>query len=148
QKKNPDVAELVRGKTGRVYAVDTNQELLAFITKHASEKGVTNIVPFFAESTFPDLLQQMVDFIFMRNVTHHISNRVEYFTGLKKILKPDGRLAIIEYDGRGGFFSFQRLHRHFVPPSILQGELKQAGFMLLNSYDFLSDQSFTIFGLK
>ncbi len=136
------------GSLGCVYAVDTNQELLAYITKHASEQGMTNIVPLFVGSTFPELPEQKVDLVFMRNVTHHIPNRVDYFKHIRKNMKTGGRLAIIEYDGRGGFFSFQRLHRHFVPLNVLKDELKQAGFVVQNSNDFLSEQSFTIFSLK
>jgi arsenite methyltransferase len=86
--------------------------------------------------------------VFLRNVTHHLSNRINYFHQLKETLKPNGKIVIIEYDERGGFFSFHRLHRHFVPQSILHEEMKQAGYVLQKNYDFLSEQSFSIFTLK
>ena len=90
----------------------------------------------------------MFDLIFLRNVTHHLPNRINYFKDLSSTLKPDGKIVIIEYDGRGGFFSFQRLHKHFVPKDQLQDEMKQAGYKLQESYDFLSEQSFTVFTLS
>jgi ubiquinone/menaquinone biosynthesis C-methylase UbiE len=133
------------GDKGKVYAVDTNQEFLAFIKKQALEQGLTNVVTMHTASEHPDLPKHMFDYVFMRNVSHHLSNRVDYFRRLKKRLKPDGKIVIIEYDGRGGFFSFHRLHRHFVPQNILLEEMKQAGYSIQNSYDFLSEQSFTIF---
>jgi len=133
------------GDKGKVYAVDTNQEFLAFIKKQAMEQRVTNIVTMHTGSEHPDLPKHTFDYVFLRNVSHHLPNRVEYFQRLKETLKPDGKIAIIEYDGRGGFFSFHKLHRHYVPQHALLDEMKQAGYSIQKSYDFLSQQSFTIF---
>jgi len=136
------------GDKGKVYAVDTNQEFLAFIKKQATEQGLTNIVTLFTASEKPNLPKHTFDYVFMRNMTHHLTNRVEYFQRLKETLKPDGKIAIVEYDGRGGFFSFHKRHRHFVPQKILHEELEQAGYSIQKSYDFLSEQSFTIFSMN
>ena len=136
------------GERGWVYAVDTNQEFLTFIKKQATEQGLTNIVTLLTASEHPDLPKHTFDYIFLRNVTHHLPNRINYFQRLKETLKPEGKIAIIEYDGRGGFFSFQQLHRHFIPQNILHEEMKKAGYLLQKSYDFLSEQSFTIFSIK
>lgn len=136
------------GSSGRVYAVDTNQEFLDFIQQQTKKLGITNVVTLRSVSEHPDLPKQVCDVVFLRNVTHHLSNRVAYFKRLKQVLKDIGRLVIIEFDGRGGFFSFQRLHRHFIPQHVLIEETQQAGFVLLNRYDFLSEQSFMIFSVE
>ena len=136
------------GNKGKVYAVDTNQEFLAYIKKKATEQGLINIITMHTASEHPDLPKHMFDYVFLRNVSHHLPNRIEYFQRLKETLKPDGKIVIIEYDGRGGFFSFQRLHHHYVPQNVLLEELKQAGYSIQKSYDFLSEQSFTIFTPK
>jgi arsenite methyltransferase len=136
------------GKTGKVYAVDTNQEFLEFIKKQATEQGVSNITTLLSSSDHPELPKHTLDYIFLRNVTHHLSNRVDYFQRLKETFKPNGKLVIIEYDGRGGFFSFQKRHRHFIPQDLLLEEMKQAGYVLHKSFDFLSEQSFLIFTNK
>ena len=133
------------GDKGKVYAMDTNQEFLAFIKNQATEQGLTNIVTWFTASEHPDLPKHTFDYIFLRNVTHHLPNRINYFQRLKETLKPDGKIVIIEYDERGGFFSFHKFHRHFVPQNILLEEMKQAGYSIQKSYDFLSEQSFMIF---
>lgn len=138
----------VVGNKGKVYAVDTNQEFLAFIKNQATEQGLNNIVTWFTASEHPDLPKHTFDYVFLRNVSHHLPNRVEYFQRLKETLKPDGKIVIIEYNERGGFFSFHKLHRHFVPQNILLEEMKQAGYSIQKSYDFLSEQSFTIFSMN
>lgn len=133
------------GAKGKIYAVDTNQELLTFIKKQAIEQRFTNVVTLHTASEHPDLPTHMFDYVFLRNVTHHLPNRVEYFQRLKKTLKPDGKVIIIEYDGRGRLFSFHRVHQHFISQNVLLEEMKQAGYCLQKSYDFLSEQSFFIF---
>lgn len=136
------------GEKGRVYAVDTNQDFLKYIKTQAEKQGLTNIFTIFNETEYPNLPKHGLDIIFMRNVTHHLSNRVDYFKNLKNTLKSNGKIAIVEYDDRGGFFSFHKLHRHFIPSNILLEEMVQAGYSLNKSYDFLSEQLFMIFSIK
>ena len=139
-------AKAVGGK-GKVYAIDTNQEFLEFIKKEATKQGLTNIITVLTSSEFPKLPEHNFDCIFMRNMTHHLSNRVEYFKRLVENLKSNGKVVVIEYDGRGGF-SFHKIYGHFVPKQTLNDEMRQAGYTIYKSYDFLSEQSFTIFTLN
>ncbi len=136
------------GSTGQVYAVDTNQEFLDFVKQQAIEQGLSNVITLCTSSEQPDLPHGLFDMVFLRNVTHHLPNRVNYFRRLKEMLRPRGTLVIIEFDGRGGLFSFQRRLRHYIPYKVLLEETKQAGYVLQNSYDFLSEQSFMIFPVE
>ena len=133
------------GSKGSVYAVDIDQDLLSFIKEQSTKKGVSTIAIHQAASDSPQLPQQYFDLIFFRNVTHHIPDRVHYFKELKTSLKPGGKIALIEYDGRGPRFRFHRRHRHYLLPQTLLEELRQAGYTLEKSYDFLPEQSFMIF---
>jgi arsenite methyltransferase len=83
------------GEEGRVYAVDTNQEFLDFIKKEAAEQRYSNITTVLTTSEHLDLPKHAFDYIFMRNMTHHLSNRVEYFKGLKEMLRSDGKVVIV-----------------------------------------------------
>lgn len=135
------------GKKGLVYAVDTNPGFLEFIRNSAMEKGLNNIKTVLAAEdklTFPE---KSLDFVFLRNVYHHLPNRVEYSRNLAGLLRPEGKVVIIEYK-RGGLFSFRRIFGHYVPREIIVEEMNQAGYQLKQSFDFLSKQSFAIFSLK
>ena len=134
----------VVGEKGKIYAVDTNQEFLEFIKIEAAKQGLSNIITVLSKSEHVDLPKHIFDFIFMRNMTHHLSNRVEYFKELKEILKSDGKVIVIEYNGRGGF-SFYKIYGHFIPPQTIINEMEEAGYKTYKSYDFLSEQSFNIF---
>ena len=132
------------GTDGRVFAVDTNPKFLDFIKKTAKEKGSNNVVTVLAEKDNPTLLGNNLNLIFMRNVCHHLANRAEYFKEMKNALKPEGRIAIIEYRRVNGF-SFHRLFGHYVPKEKIIKEMEQAGYQLEKDLDFLPEQSFTVF---
>jgi len=135
------------GKEGLVYAVDTNQEFLEFIKNCTREKGLNNVEIILATEDGLILPKRSLNLIFMRNVTHHLPDRVKYFRNLADFLKPKGRIAIIEYK-KGGHFSFHRIFGHYVPKETLIKEMEEAGFRLEKDFDFLPEQSFVIFSLR
>ena len=136
-------AEMV-GKKGNIYAVDTNRGFLEFVKNSAKEKGLDNVITTFAKEDKLVLPEKSLDFIFMRNVTHHIPNRVKYFINLKDFLKPDGKVIIIEYK-KGKFFTFRGIFGHYVPKKIIIREMEEAGYLLEREFDFLPEQHFTIY---
>lgn len=85
--------------------------------------------------------------IFMRNVCHHLANRLRYFKKLKTALKSEGRIAIIEYRKARGF-SFHKMFGHYVQKEKIMKEMEEAGYQLEKDLDFLPEQSFTIFHVK
>ena len=89
-------------------------------------------------------LPEKIDLIFLRNVYHHIPNRVKYFAKLRESLKPDGRIAIVEHN-RSGRFSFHRIFEHSVTRENIVEEMTKAGYSIAESIDFLPEQPFTIF---
>jgi len=131
------------GDKGKVYAVDTNPEFLQFIKSNAEERELNNIVTVLVKNEL-DLPESNLDFVFMRNVTHHLSDRVKYFKHLKRFLKAEGKIVIIEYK-KGNFFSFRGLFRHYVPKKTIISEMKEAGYVLEEEFDFLPEQHFTIY---
>jgi len=135
------------GKEGQVFAVDTNPEFLEYIRDSAKEKGLGNIETVLATEDDLTLPKRSLDLVFMRNVCHHLPNRVKYFTKLRSLLKPEGRITIIEYR-RCGRFSFRRMSRHYVPQEIIIEEMNKAEYQLKENLDFLPEQSFTIYSLR
>ena len=132
------------GQEGKVYAVDASRDFLEFIKKSAKDKGLNNVIPTLVSEDKLDLPEKNLDFVFMRNVTHHIPNRVKYFRNLKDFLKPDSKIIIIEYV-KGKFFTFRGIFGHDVPKEIITREMEEAGYLLENEFDFLPEQHFTIY---
>ena len=138
-------AEIV-SEEGKVYAVDTNSDYLEFIRSSAKKKNLTNIITVLSEGTDIDIPEKSLDFVFMRNVTHHIPDRTGYFKKLKDFLKPGGRVIIIEYKKQKSS-SFHGLFSHYVESKIIKQEMKKAGYSIYKEYGFLPEQHFTIFSL-
>jgi cyclopropane fatty-acyl-phospholipid synthase-like methyltransferase len=134
------------GMQGVVYAVDTDSGKIEFIRKSAAEKGLDNVQVVLADKESVTLPEK-IDLIFLRNVYHHIPNRVKYFAKLRDSLRPDGRIAIVEH-GRSGRFSFHRIFEHHVTGGTIVEEMTKAGYSVAESIDFLPEQSFMIFSLK
>jgi ubiquinone/menaquinone biosynthesis C-methylase UbiE len=133
------------GDKGTVYAIDINEEFLEYINSQASENGLTNIKTILVTERSIRDPQHSVDLVFVRNVYHHLQNRVHYFTQAKELLSTRGRIAIIEYSRHGSIFSFHRRCGHNVPQEIIVEEMNKAGYTVSASFDFLPVQSFTIF---
>jgi len=131
------------GEEGKVYAVDTDEKLLEFVNNNAEQKGLNNVVTVLAKDKL-ELPKESLDFVFMRNVTHHISDRVSYFKNLKKFLKPSGKVVIIEYK-KGKPFTFRGMFGHYVSKETIVQEMEEAGYVLEKEFDFLPEQHFTVY---
>src|ERR1017187_6990723 len=73
--------------SGKVYAVDIDEKLLAIASKDAPP----NLTTVLAAGDDPRLPERSVDTIFFCDVLHHIENRPAYYTKLARALKPGGR---------------------------------------------------------
>jgi 2-polyprenyl-3-methyl-5-hydroxy-6-metoxy-1,4-benzoquinol methylase len=82
--------------SGKVYAVDIQQDLLDYINKRDKEEGVKNVQTVLGEFNDPKLPARDVDLAFINDVLHHIENRAAYLKALGGYTKRDGRIAIIE----------------------------------------------------
>ncbi len=133
------------GSQGTVYAIDTNPDFLKMISASARARGLGNVKTVIAAGKLA-LPKGSLDLIFMRNLHHHLEDRVAYFKTLKAFIKPKGRLVIIEHKpGAGSIFSFRRLFGHSTPKETIISEVSAAGYNLAQGYDILPEQNFLIF---
>jgi arsenite methyltransferase len=133
------------GDKGTIFAVDINEDFLEYINSQAAENGLTNIKTVLVTEELIHIPQHSVDLIFVRNVYHHLQNRIQYFTKVKQLLSRSARISIIEYSRYGSIFSFHRRSGHNVPQEIIVEEMNKAGYTVSASFNFLPVQSFTIF---
>lgn len=130
---------------GKVFALDTDHNLLHIVCKSAKRQGLNNltIVPVTPSAT--PQLPEKVRLIFLRNVYHHLENPHGYFLYLKNFLGPEGKIAIIDFHGKS---FWQKIFPHYTKPEKIISAMSQAGFKLSSSYDFLPKQSFLVFSPK
>jgi len=131
--------------SGRVYAIDTNRKSLNFIDNKSKKIRINNIKPILAyENGF--ILPETADIFFLRNVFHHLPDAEGYLKNIKKFLKKDGKLVIIDHQKNG--FSFAGIFDHFIPEEIIIETVEKAGFSMSEKFDFLARQSFIVFKME
>jgi len=134
------------GKTGHVYAVDIKKKYLDFIRRRSKQARLDNIIFVLAGEGEMNLPEAGLDLVFARNVFHHLPDPSNYFANLIKYLKRDGKAAIIEHKKKG--FGFVALFGHHTSQDAIVREMERAGYYPAESFDFLPDQTFTLYALK
>jgi arsenite methyltransferase len=134
------------GEGGKVLAIDVNQKSLEYISDNFEKEGSDNIEIVQANHNGLDLPEKSVDLFFLRNVFHHLPEQAEYFKNIRKFLKDDGKIAIIDYKKKG--ISVTGLFGHYTPEDVLIDTMDKAGFYPFEKFDFLPNQLFIIFKNK
>ncbi len=106
-----------------------------------NSRGITNVAPIHAEPGDAKL-PEPVDLVFTCDTYHHMEERVTYFRSLKRYLKPDGRVAILDFHPHG-FFS--GLLGHGTAKEQVRRELESAGYRLTADSGLVERQHFQIF---
>ncbi len=130
------------GPSGRVYAIDVDAGLNDYVAARAREDGLDNVAVILAKYDDPLLPEGGVDLLFTSNTYHHIEHRAAYFSNARKYLRPGGRVAIVEYAGKGWFDSW---FGHYTSSETIRGEMEAAGYRLQQEFDFLPRQHFLVF---
>ncbi len=133
------------GSTGKVYAVDVDREMNDYVAQRAQEEGYNNIEVILAEYDDPLLPESGVDLIFTCNTYHHLEDRVQYFANVREHLRPNGRVAIVDFNGEGWF---QKIFGHWTASEVIQKEMEEAGYVLQREFTFLPKQFFLVFSTQ
>ncbi len=85
------------GATGRVFAVDIQQEMLDLLDQRCKARGVLNVVPILAAIDAPNFGDIQLDLVIMVDVYHELSYPGEILEAIYEKLSPTGRIALVEY---------------------------------------------------
>lgn len=131
---------------GKVYVVDIEPEALKYVEDSLVHMHRSFEAEFIlARPDNPKIPFESVDVVFVCNTYHHLENRSEYFRNVKSSLKPNGRVAIVDFyhDDRSGEVGFPK--RHLIPREKVEEEMKAAGYHLAKEHTFLPKQYFLEF---
>lgn len=125
-----DLARRV-GPTGRVYATEFGEGSLPELRKNVADSGLTNVTVL--ESTQQDvgLAPACCDAVLVRVVYHHFEHAPVVNLTLFRALRPDGVLAIIDFDHG----TAEQQSGHGIARSRVQEELTAAGFELVRAIE-------------
>lgn len=133
-----------RAGMGKVFAVDIEPTMVQYLEARKHREHTPNLMPVLASATSANI-PEPVDVILTVDTYHHISDRVAYFRGLQKSLKPGGRLAIIDFTPESPEGPPKQ---HRFTAQQIKDEVQQAGYVLAVEPKVLPNQHFLIFRVK
>lgn len=126
---------------GRVYAVDTEPDMVRYLGERAKRENLANITPVQASDHEPGL-PAPVDMAILVDVYHHVPQREKYFATLRGALKPGSQLVIIDFTQDSPVGPPQKAR---IPPERVKTELARAGYTFAAEHGFLPNQYFLVF---
>jgi len=128
---------------GYVYAVDIQDEMLEAIRIKKENNGITNITTIKGSEKSVNLPENSVDKVLMVDVYHEFDYPIEMITSIKKAMRPDGKLFLIEYRGEDDNVPIKKLHKMTEEQAVK--EMKAAGLQLERNIDNLPWQHCMVF---
>ena len=134
------------GATGRVYANDIQKGMLDLLQRRLASQQLQNVTLVLGEPADPKLPPSSIDLALMVDVYHELGDPQTMLANIKKALKPDGRLALIEYKGEDPSVPILPLHKMTVAQARL--ELEPEGFVLTSVNSSLPRQHVLVFSAR
>ena len=82
----------------KVFALDTSDLMLEEVKKRTSDSGVSNIIAIKTSEYDLKLPDESVTFVLLVNVLHEIEDKAQFINEIRRILKTEGKIAIIEWE--------------------------------------------------
>jgi SAM-dependent methyltransferase len=125
------------GSSGTVYAVDINPDAIRYIDQRVKRESLANVKPILSKADDPLLPQNGVDAVLLLKTYHEVADPVALLQRLRAALRPGAKLGIIDRNGSGT--------DHGVSRKIVVQEAEQAGYRLLQDYDFVKPEGMDYF---
>jgi ubiquinone/menaquinone biosynthesis C-methylase UbiE len=122
------------GASGQVYAVDINPEAIQYINDRVKiaridNEQLQNVKAILSKPDDPLLPGNSIDAVLMLKTYHEIARPVTLLRNLRPALRPGAKLGIIDRNGNG--------EDHGIGKEVVIREAKEAGYTLLDQYDFV-----------
>jgi precorrin-6B methylase 2 len=84
---------------GQVLAVDVQPEMIKMLGDRIAQSRLTNVTPILGTEQDPKLSPHSIDLAIFVDAYHELAYPREVMTAVAKALKPNGRIALVEYRG-------------------------------------------------
>lgn len=132
------------GAEGTVYAVDVAKSMVDYIAKTAKEQGLTNIQAVLGVPKSPKLAANSVDRICIIDAYHHFEYPAEMLAEIKKALRPDGMLVLIDFERIEGLSRPHILSMVRAGQGTFTDEFKNAGFELVERREDMFPENYLL----
>jgi len=111
---------------GKVYAVDVEPEMIAFLNERIKREGKKNIIPVLSTEKTVSLPANSVDLMLLVDVYHEFSFPYEMTRSMLEALKPGGKLVLVEFRAEDPNVPIKTIHKMSQQQAVK--EFKAAGF--------------------
>jgi len=125
------------GEAGLVYAVDINPQAVRYIDDRAHKEKLHNVKTILSRADDPALPAAAIDSVLLLKTYHEVENPVILLQKLRASLRPGAKVGIIDRNGNG--------ENHGVSREVVLREASQAGYDLLEQYDFVKGDKMDYF---
>jgi ubiquinone/menaquinone biosynthesis C-methylase UbiE len=131
------------GNSGKVLAVEIQDEMLETIRQRARELKIKNVEAVKGSETDPHLPVDVVDIVLMVDVYHELAFPFEIMTKIREALKPGGRVVFVEYRKEDPRVRIKEVHKMSVEQ--LKKEMNVIGLEHAETIETLPSQHIVIF---
>jgi SAM-dependent methyltransferase len=125
------------GERGAVYAVDINPEAIRYVDDRARKEKLRNVKTILGKADDPLLPAAAVDAVLLLKTYHEVAEPVALLQNLRAALRSGAKVGIIDRSGNG--------ENHGVGRDVVLHEATQAGYRLLDQYDFVKGDKMDYF---
>ncbi len=116
------------GPQGKVYATDLQPEMIRLLQARLEKEKVRNIEPVLGSETESKLPGLSIDMAVLVDVYHEFSEPRKMLASIRRALKPDGRLVLLEFRKEDPKVPIREEHKMSV--ATVKQELAADGFVL------------------
>ena len=128
---------------GKVYAVDVEPEMIAFLNERIKREGKKNIIPVLSTEKTVSLPANSMDMMLLVDVYHEFSFPYEMAISMLEALKPGGKLVLVEFRAEDPNVPIKTIHKMSQQQAVK--EFKAAGFTFEKNISDLPWQHCLIF---
>lgn len=121
------------GPNGRVYAEEVVEKFSRLIAERASVERRANVVSVMGTETGIGLPRASVDLVFACDVYHHFDHPKEMLASMRRALRPEGELFLVDYARVPGLSPAWILEHVRAGEAEVTREVEAAGFQLVSS---------------
>ena len=133
------LARLV-GPSGRIFAADISESALNALRENLAKDSIRNVELILSEGDDPRLPYGTLDGVVIVNAYHEMTQRVAVLEGVKRALRPGGRLVILDQPAPDSITSRkEQMSRHMLALDLARDDLEAHGFEIVREQaDFVS----------
>ena len=131
------------GRKGTVLATDIQPQMVAKLRENMKALAITNVKPILATPADVKLPEGSVDLAIMVDVYHECTDPAAVLKGIRKALKPGGRLVLVEFRAEDPDVPIKAEHKMTIGQ--VRKEVEPQGYTFKESSEILPWQHIIIF---